>query len=170
MGGEAVAHGGEVDRAMMFMDLDGVTAAEGDLWAVFAGKVCEDSLAADVAAGSRPGRGDFGMFTGPEVVREESPAHEMGLASEELESLRDLERGGEIDGRRENSGGIAGLYGAGGGLREDAGEAGGGIPALRMRMIRCGLGLCGEDVHCGRVGSDGRGVDPGPGLLDGVVV
>ncbi len=45
-GREAVAHGGEVDGAMVLVDLDGVAAAEGDVGAAFAGEVSEDALAA----------------------------------------------------------------------------------------------------------------------------
>jgi hypothetical protein len=36
LGGEAVAHGGEVDGAVMLVDLDGVAAAEGDVGTTFA--------------------------------------------------------------------------------------------------------------------------------------
>src|SRR5437879_1478138 len=61
-------------------------------------------------------------------------------------------------GRGWEGGGVAGFDGAGGGLGEDAGEAGGTVRAV------------GEDVHGGRVGADGGGVDPGDGLAEGVVV
>ena len=42
MRGEAIAHGGEVDGAMMLVDLDGVAAAERDVRTAFAGKMSED--------------------------------------------------------------------------------------------------------------------------------
>jgi hypothetical protein len=48
---ETVAHGDEVDGAVMLVDLDGVSAAEGDVRAAFAGEMGEDALAADIAAG-----------------------------------------------------------------------------------------------------------------------
>ena len=51
MGLETVAHGDEVDGAVMLVDLDGVSAAEGDVRAAFAGEMGEDALAADIAAG-----------------------------------------------------------------------------------------------------------------------
>ncbi len=51
VGGEAVAHGGEVDGAVVLVDLDGVAAAEGDVGAADAGEVREDALAADGAGG-----------------------------------------------------------------------------------------------------------------------
>ena len=51
MGLEAIAHGGEVDGAMVLVDLDRVSAAEGDVGAAFAGEVGEDALAADFACG-----------------------------------------------------------------------------------------------------------------------
>ena len=52
VGLEAVAHGGEVDGAVMLVDLDGVAAAEGDVGPAFSGEVGEDSLAADFAGGA----------------------------------------------------------------------------------------------------------------------
>jgi hypothetical protein len=51
VGGEAVAHGGEVYGAVVLVDLDGVAAAEGDMRAADAGEVREDALAADGAGG-----------------------------------------------------------------------------------------------------------------------
>ncbi|MCU1222894.1 MAG: hypothetical protein JWQ42_987 [Edaphobacter sp.] len=83
----------------------------------------------------------------------------MGLAGEELEGFCDLDGGGEVDGGGEYAGGVAGLYRAGWGLGEDAGQAGGGVGG-RSR----------KDSHGGGVGSDGGGIDPWRGLLDGVVV
>jgi len=49
--GEAVAHGGEVDGAVVLVDLDGVATAEGDVRAAFAGEVREDAMGADGAVG-----------------------------------------------------------------------------------------------------------------------
>jgi len=51
VGLETVSHSGEVDGAVVFVDLDGVTAAEGDVRAALAGEVGEDTLAADEAVG-----------------------------------------------------------------------------------------------------------------------
>ena len=48
---EAGAHGGEVDGAVVLVDLDGVAAAEGDVRAAFASEVREDALIADGAGG-----------------------------------------------------------------------------------------------------------------------
>ena len=55
VGREAGSHGREVDRAMVLVDLDGVAAAESDVGSILAGKVVEDTFAADFAAGA--GRG-----------------------------------------------------------------------------------------------------------------
>jgi len=44
---------------------------------------------------------------------------------EELEGFGDFDGGGEIDGGVQDAGGVAGFDGASGGLRKDAGEAGG---------------------------------------------
>ena len=56
VGAEAGAHGGEVDGAVMLVDLDGVAAAESDVGAVLAGEMGEVALAADLAAGAGRGR------------------------------------------------------------------------------------------------------------------
>ncbi len=59
VGQEAVAHGGEVDGAVVLVDLDRVSAAEGDVRAAFSREVGEDALAADGAAGVRFGGADL---------------------------------------------------------------------------------------------------------------
>ena len=99
----------------------------------------------------------------------------MRLSGEELEGLGGLDGGGEVDGGGEDAGGVAGFDGAGGGLGEDAGEAGGGFPTDSFFFATTIFfafisGADGEDVHGGGVGAYGCGVDPGLGLLDGVVV
>ena len=76
---KAIAHGGEVDRAVVFVNLDGVAAAEGDVRAAFAGKVGEDALAADLAGGVRSAGVDLAPLVGPEVVGEEGATEEVGL-------------------------------------------------------------------------------------------
>ena len=60
VGAEAGLQGGEVDGAVVLVDLDGVAAAEGDVGAVLAGEVGEDALAADLAAGAGRAGGDLG--------------------------------------------------------------------------------------------------------------
>jgi hypothetical protein len=62
---EAIAHGGEVDGAVMLVNLDGVPPAERDVGAAFAGEMAEDSLTADGAAWTRLAGGDFGAFARP---------------------------------------------------------------------------------------------------------
>ena len=64
VGLEAGFQGGEVDGAVVLVDLDGVAAAEGDVGAGVAGEVGEDALAADLAAGARGGGGDLGAGDG----------------------------------------------------------------------------------------------------------
>jgi hypothetical protein len=125
VGGEAVTHGVEVYGAMVLVDLDGVAAAESDVGTAFSGEVGEDALAAD-GTGRVWRRGVyFAAGAGPEIEGEEGSAYKIGLASEEFEGFGDLNGGGEIDGGTENAGGVAGFDGAGWGLGEDAGEAGG---------------------------------------------
>ena len=62
VGGEAGAHGGEVDGAVVLVDLDGVAAAERDVGAVLAGEVSEDAQAADLATGAGRAGGDLGAI------------------------------------------------------------------------------------------------------------
>ena len=50
---EAVAHGGEVDRAMVLVDLDGVASAERDVGTAFAGEMSEVALATEGAVRAR---------------------------------------------------------------------------------------------------------------------
>jgi hypothetical protein len=121
VGSETVAHGGEVNGAVMLMDLNGVAAAERDVRAAFTGEMGEEALGADGAVGVGCGGVDFAAVVAPEVVREEGTAHEVRLAGEELEGFGDLDGGGEIDGGAEDAGGVAGFNRAGGGLGEEAG-------------------------------------------------
>src|ERR1700733_8943003 len=50
---QARGHGGQVDRAAMFMNLHGVASAKRDVWAAFAAEVAEIAAAADLATGAR---------------------------------------------------------------------------------------------------------------------
>ncbi len=155
---------GKIERALMLVDLDGVASAECDVRARGAGEVVEAALGTDAAVGIGRRRGDFRALVGPEIAGEESAAEEPGLAGKQLEGLGDLERGGEVDGRGEDAGGVAGFDGSGGRGREEAGEAGGGLVVLRR------LGSNGQDGHGGGIGPEGGGVDPGFALFDGEVV
>ena len=164
---KAIAHGGEVYRAVVFVNLDGIATAEGDVWAAFAGEMGEDALAADCAGGIWFGGADFAPGAGPEIEGEDGSAREVVLIREELECFGDLNGGGEVDGGAEDAGGIAGFDRAHGLLGEDAREAGCGSQGPRSGEI---VGRFGEDGHGGRVGAYSCGVDPGFGLLDGIVV
>src|SRR6185437_7941908 len=53
VGTEAVGSGGQVDGAMMFVDLDGVAAAESDMRSAFATKMGKVAQSADLAARAR---------------------------------------------------------------------------------------------------------------------
>ena len=91
----------------------------------FPGEMGEDTLSADGAGRVRLGGIYFAAGAGPEIEGEEGSAYKIGLASEEFEGFGDLDGGGEIDCGAEDTGGVAGFDGAGWGLGEDAGEAGG---------------------------------------------
>ena len=181
MGGEACLHGGEIDGPVVLVDLDGVAAAEADMRAEGAGEMGEVAEVTDVAAGTWGGGGDLGVIEAggsgglPQLEGDEGAAEEMVLPGKNFEGLGDLEGGGEVDGGREDAGGVAGLDRAGGGLREDAGEAGSGLMAGSARggyvaLLRRRSRDAGEDGHGGGVGGHGGGVDPGDALLNGEVV
>jgi len=173
MAGEAGLHGGEIQRAVALVDLDGVSAAESDVRAALAGEVREDATAADGAGGVGGGGRDLAAVkTGgggqvPQIEGEQRAAKEVGLAGEEFESFGDLDGGGEVDGGRQNTGGVAGIDGADGRLGKETGEAGGGLPGAVVEILAWPAR---EDVHGGGVGADGGGVDPGLPLLDGEVI
>ena len=168
VGAEAVAHGGEVDGAVVLVDLDGVAAAESDVRTTLSPEVREQAQGADRAGGVGSAGIDLATLVCPEVVREQGAAHQVRLVGQEFEGFAGLDGSGEVDSGGEDSDGVTGLYGAGGRFREDAGEAGGFL----LHVGSCGLQVvsAGENVHGGRVGANGGSVDPGLGLLDGVVV
>ena len=157
MGLEAVAHGGEVDWAVVLVDLDGVASAEGDMRAAFAGQVDEDALAADGAVWVGGAGIDFAALVGPEIVAEEGAADEVRLVGEELEGFGGLDGGGQVDGGGEDAGGVAGFDGAGGGLGKMQARQAVEMVAGCLLLVR----WLGADVHCGGVGAYGCGVDPG---------
>ncbi len=124
--GGGFAHGGEVDGAVVLVDLDGVAAAEGDVGAAWSparwrkmrwSQTSQSARGVPVLISER--------VVCPEIEGEEGAAHEVGLVGEELEGFGDLDGGGEVDGGGEDAGGVAGVDVAGGGGGEDAGEAGG---------------------------------------------
>ena len=90
----------------------------------FSGEVGEDALAADGAGRVRRRGIYFAAGAGPEIEGEEGSAYEIGLAGKEFEGFGDLDGGGEIDGSIKDAGSVAGFYGTGWGLREDAGKTG----------------------------------------------
>jgi hypothetical protein len=113
---------------MMLMNLNGVSAAEGDMRPAFARQVSEFAKIADRAAPARYGARYLGAFRGPEIEREQCSTHERGLMGEKFKCLGDLNGSREVDCRRENARGIAGLDGTGRRLGKKAGEAGGRFP------------------------------------------
>ena len=71
VGAQAVGGGGQVDGAVMLVDLDGVATAESDVRTAFAAKMGEVAQAADLAARARGGGGNFGALVLPEVPGEQ---------------------------------------------------------------------------------------------------
>ena len=67
VGRKPVAHSGEVDGAVVFVDLDGVSSAKRDVRTALSGEMAEDALPADDAAGARLAGGDFGALTRPQI-------------------------------------------------------------------------------------------------------
>jgi hypothetical protein len=121
VGSETIPHGVEVDGTMVFVDLHGVSAAKGDMGTALSSEMREDALAADGAGGIWSGGVDFAASAGPEIEGQKGPSNEMGLIGKEFEGFCDLDRGGEVDGSAEDASGVAGFYGSGRGLGEDAG-------------------------------------------------
>src|SRR5882724_2757234 len=68
-------HLNEVHRALLLVNLHGISAAERDMGAPFSGQVDEVSLAAGAASGERPGRGNLRALVSPDVPGEEAPPH-----------------------------------------------------------------------------------------------
>ena len=81
---ETFAEGDEVQGTVVFVDLDGVTAAEGDVGALLARERAEDSPAADLAVETRLDGRNLRTVACPEIEGEQRPSHEMGLMGEEL--------------------------------------------------------------------------------------
>src|SRR5580704_9942883 len=94
---QAALHLGKVNRAMMFMDLHRIPAAQRDLGTVFSPQISKVTLLADWAL--RPGSGgaDFGLVIGPQIAAQEGSAHLVLCAHQKLQGLGHLDRGGEID-------------------------------------------------------------------------
>src|SRR6266702_843061 len=119
VGCEPGAHGGEVDRAVVLVDLDRIAAAEGDVRTVLAGEMGEFSLAADFAAGARRAGSDLGAVEArasggvPQLEGDQRAAHEVGLSGKELQGFGDLDGSGEVDGGGEDAGSVAGFDVAG---------------------------------------------------------
>src|SRR6266496_1394530 len=67
VGLKAAVHLGEVDGALPLMDLHGISAAEGNVRASFAGEMNEISFAAGAAAAARLCRGNLCVLVGPDI-------------------------------------------------------------------------------------------------------
>ncbi len=91
---ETVAHGGEVDWAVVLVNLDGVAAAERDVRAALSCEVGEDALAANGAVWVGGAGVDLAALVGPEIVGEEGSAHEVRLVGEEFEGFGGLDGSG----------------------------------------------------------------------------
>src|SRR5271156_4016742 len=152
---QAALHLGKVNWAMMFMDLHRVPPAKRDLGAVLSPKMGKVPQLANRASRSGGGGVDLGLVVGPEVAAQQGAAHLVARAHKKLQRLGDLHRGGEIDGRVENAGRVAGGHHACGRLGKETGQAG---------------SLSRQNIHRSRVSSNGGSINPRPALLDGVVV
>jgi hypothetical protein len=69
MGLEALAHLGQVDRAMAFVNLDGISAAKRYVGSTLASEVREFMPAAGATVGAGLGSVDFGTVVGPDIER-----------------------------------------------------------------------------------------------------
>jgi hypothetical protein len=65
VGAKALGGGGEIDGAVVLVDLDRIAAAEGDVRTSFATQMGEIAALADLAAGTGMGGGDLGALVLP---------------------------------------------------------------------------------------------------------
>jgi hypothetical protein len=141
---------------MVFVNLDGIAAAHGDVGLGLAMQIGELVLHASAAL-------EIALYlhglkmAGPNVAGDQAAMESPRIAGEELDGFGGLQGGDEIDDRAEDADGIAGFLHAREGIRcaEETSEAG---------------GVAGENGHGEAVSGDGCGVNPRAGGLDGEIV
>ena len=87
MGFQFAGEFGEVDGTMVLVNLDGVSAAEGDLGAANSAEMGKLTLLADGTAGSRVRGIDFGDFVAPHVTGEKRASHPVMGANDPFDRL-----------------------------------------------------------------------------------
>lgn len=140
---------------MVFVDLDGVAAAHGDVGLGLAMQIGEFFLNAGAALGIARDLDGLKM-SGPDVAGDEAAMERVAVAGEELDSFGGLQGCDEIDDRAEDADGVAGFFHA----RE----------VRRAEETSEASGVAGEDRHGEAVSGDGCGVDPWSVGLDGEIV
>ncbi len=98
----------KVERPGTFVNLNGITTAQGNTRLDFPSKVGE--IALEASAALRMARHADGLHAaGPDVAREQTPVVSLGVAREDFQSFGHFERGDQIDDRSENTDGVASL-------------------------------------------------------------
>ena len=152
---EALLKGLQVQRAMMFVDLDGITATHGDVWLCCAMKIGE--LAANTGAAVGRALGEDGLKASRPNVGGDQTAMKRGVISgQKLKGFGSFEGSDEIDDRAKNANGVASFFHS---ERErsihEAGEAG---------------SVAGSNGHSQTITGHGRGINPGSGRIDREIV
>src|SRR5260370_33367929 len=122
---QASLENAEVESAGAFVNLDGITAAQGDAGLGFSRKIGE--IAPGASAAIRMARHGDGLHAaGPDVTREQAPVKSLGVAGEEFQGFGYLQGGDQIDDGPEHADGVASFLEARGGAAgfEKTGEAG----------------------------------------------
>lgn len=153
-GSQTTFQSGQVESAMVFVNLDRIAAAHGDVRLGVAMKVAEIAAGAGAAVWVE-GNSDGLEMAAPDIAGDEAAMQRGGLAGEKFDSFGGFKRGDQIDDRAEDANGVAGFLEALLDCVHQASETWGGARA---------------NGHGQAVAADGGGVDPGLGILDGEVV
>src|SRR5580698_28775 len=152
---QAFAHFCQIDGAVAFVDLNGITATKCNVRPAFASQVREFVTVAGRAAGAGLVGDDFGAVVLPHIEGQQSVAEVVGCSDQKLESFSGRDGGRQSHGRIQDSGSLAGFERALRRAGEYASQAG---------------GLARQDVESHAVAADGCGIDPGKRILDREIV
>ena len=155
--GEAMLQLCEIERAGVFVDLNGVAAAHGDVRLGLAFEVGKFVAGAGAAGGIAWDVERLHM-AGPDIAGDEAVMEGFGAAGEEFDGFGGLEGCDQVHDWAEDADGVAGFFGGGSG----------GIDAFH-KASQAG-GCAGLDGHGEAITGDAGGVNPGETGLDGIVI
>ena len=146
---DALAQFAEVETAAAFVDLDGITAAQGDVRLGLAFEVDEIAANAGAAFGIL-GDTDGLEAAGPNIARDEAAVQGFGFSGEKLGCFGSLDGGDGAGGAVEDAGSVASF------LEFKAGEF-----AIRFEEASEARSLAGKDREGKTVTRNSRSVNPG---------